>query len=338
MRNISSKFGWRQIAAAALVVMTFVCMQLVAGRAAWWNVVSSVPPLTVLLVPALAALLLIRARRRAFLLVCMLLLLAEVIPRADINFHALRFSKSAAAGSGTDSLKVMDWNTEFWDQTDPPGKLYEFLKASSRDLYILEEYLYNTPDWKPYLIDKRADIEAAFPGYQVVTADQFVIISKYPVKRHILSKSRQALLLTIGVNGKELNAVSIHLEPHVDLGSSIMSKAFWDYVELRHKSRIGGLKEAEAFIDQAGNKPLFVTGDFNTTLLMGSLDKLRSELRDAAKYSGSLFPTTWEAGGHYLWRIDHFLYNPGLSILSYTASPQPELSDHKALLVDLQIK
>lgn len=337
MRNIFSKRNWREVAVVVLVAVVFICLQFVAGHAAWWNVVSSVPPFSVLFLPVLSALLLIRARRKAFLLICTLLLLIVVIPRADINFDALRLSKAAASGDGA-SVKVMDWNTEFWNQGEEPSQMYTFLKESRRDLYILEEYLYNTPDWKPYLIDKRAEIEAAFPGYEVVTEDQFAVISKYPVKRHTLSATKQALLLTLDVGGKELNVVGMHLEPHVDLGNPITTKAFWDYAERRHQSRTIGLEEAQAFIDEVGDKPLFVTGDFNTTLLMGSLDALRSELNDAAKYSGSLFPTTWEVGGHYLWRIDHFLYNPNVKILSYTTSPQPELSDHKALLVNLQIK
>jgi len=233
----------------------------------------------------------------------------------------------------------MNWNTEFWDQSELPGQMYSFLQKSKQDIYILEEYLYlqETPVWKAYSIDKTQEIQAQFPDYHVVTEDQFAIVSKYPVIRHTLSPTKQALWLTFLIDDKPFHVVGVHLEPQVDLGNSILSREFWNFVNLRHESRNSGLDEIEDFISQAGNDPLIVTGDFNTTLLMGSLDALRDQLKDAASYSNQLFPTTWETKGYFGWRIDHFLYNKQVEIQSYQAVTQLALSDHKALKVQLRL-
>ncbi|WP_188594004.1 endonuclease/exonuclease/phosphatase family protein [Paenibacillus silvae] len=339
MRSIFSEFRWKHIVAFGSILVVLICDRFIAGQLPWWNVAASVPPFSILLLPCCIALLAIKAKRKLIIIGCSLIVMLLLIPRADINFHALRLSDTAL-GSDQASIQVMNWNTEFWDQSEPPGQMYRFLQESNQDIYILEEYEYlqEKPVWKPYLIDKHQELQAQFPDYHVVTKDQFAIVSKYPVTQQTLSPTKQVLWLTFLIDNKPFHVVSVHLEPQVDLGHSIISREFWNFVNLRHHSRNEGLDEIEDFIRQAGDEPLIVTGDFNTTLLMGSLDPLRDQLEDAVKYSKQLFPTTWETKGYFGWRIDHFLYNKHVEIQSYQAVAQLELSDHKALKVKLRLK
>lgn len=326
---------WRHVVALVLLIVFAVIHWFVAGNAAWWNVPASVPPPLMLLVPVFVALLAVGARRKLYFALYAVLLLALLAPRLDINLHALSTTARADEAS---ALKVMGWNTYLWDQHDEDADMYAFLKQQEQDIYILQEYEYSE-DWVPYLIDRYDDIEANFPDYHIATAHEYVIISKYPIESYELSASKQSMIARLNVDGKPLSIINVHLRPHVDLGHSLVSPEFWRYVRERHELRERGYREIERLVDEQSGGGVVVTGDFNTTVLMGGLDGLRSSLHDAVKASGELLPVTWKrTDGRFMWRIDWFMYNDNVDVLSYETEVDDLLSDHKAMLIKLQLR
>jgi|GEM_PF-3155464 len=339
------KLRWKHYTVLAVVVISFICSWLIAGRLFWWNVVGSVPTVLLLVLPIVVALLAIKEKRKLFYFLSSFILLLGLLPRIDINLHA--FSASPETDD-PGAIKIMGWNTELWDQIDENDNIYDFIKQQNQDIYVLQEYEYITEDWEPYLIDRSKELRENFPDYQILTEDQFVVISKYPILDYQLSASKQVLLVHLNVNGQPLSIVNVHLRPHVDLGNGPLSPIFWNYVKERYQIRTQGLDEIQQFVTQETDKSLIVTGDFNTTLLMGGLETLRSELSDAVQHSREIVPTTWESkdfvpsswkeNGIFWWRIDHFLYNKKVDVLSYDTRKDTKLSDHKAMLIQLKLK
>lgn len=325
---------WRHIVALTLLVVAAGIHWFVAGKAAWWNVPGSVPPPMMAVVPIGVALLAVGARRKLYFFLYAILLFALIAPRLDINVQAL-FTAKAEETSG---IKVMGWNTYLWDQHDEDNDMYAFMKSHNQDIYILQEYEYSE-NWKPYLIDRYDDIATNFPDYNIATIHEYVIISKYPIESYSLSESKQSMVARVLVDGKPLTIINVHLRPHVDLGHSLISPKFWRYVDERHELRQRGYREIERLVAEESGNGVIVTGDFNTTVLMGGLDGLRAVLDDAVTASRELVPVTWKrTDGRYLWRIDQFMHNRHIDVLSYETVIDDRLSDHKAMLVKLQMR
>ncbi len=326
--------NWRHPVAATILVLSLIVELWIIGKYAWWNVAASVPPMLLTLLPLAMLLLAIRARRKWIFVIYSLLMLLLWFPRMDINLAAPINALNSSEASG---LKVLSWNTEFWDESDQID-MYEFLRSEEQDIYILSEYEYND-NWQPLLIDRYDEIVANFPGYYVTTEYEFVIISKFPVLDYELGASKQVLMARLQVDEQELVIVDVHLRPHVDLGNSMISPVFWDYVYERHERRLQGFEEIKRYVEREHDRPVIVTGDFNTTVLMTDLGEMTGSLHDAARYSDELFPTTWmRPDGRFWWRIDHFLYNDHIKVHSYDTVHDVRVSDHKALVVNLDLK
>lgn len=332
-KRMLSFLNWRHGLAIAILAVSLFLHLWIIGKYAWWNVAGSVPPMLLVILPVLVALLAIRAKRKWIFFVYAILLLFLWFPRMDVNLAAPLNALKSQEASG---VKVLAWNVQFWDQYDEMD-MYEYLREQQQDIYILCEYEYND-NWQPLLIDRYDEIVANFPDYQVITDYEFVIISKYPVTHYELGDSRQVLMARVQVNDKEMSIVNVHLRPHVDLGNSMLSPIFWDYVYERHALRMRGFEEIQRFVEQEQDRPVIVTGDFNTTVLMANVDELTGSLNDAIKHSTQLFPTSWmRPGGRFWWRIDHFFYNDHVEVNAFRTVHDERLSDHKAMLVDLHL-
>ncbi|GIQ70367.1 hypothetical protein DUZ99_15525 [Xylanibacillus composti] len=326
--------NWRHGAALTMLALSLILHVWVIGKYAWWNVAGSVPPMLLMLVPVMAAMLAIRAKRKGVFFLYAALLLLIWFPRMDVNLAAPVNAWKSTDAAG---LKVLSWNTEFWDQYDQID-MYAFLRDQDQDIYILSEYEYND-NWQPLLIDRYDEIVANFPGYHVVTEYEFVIISKYPVMHYELGASKQVMMARVQVEDKELVIVNVHLRPHVDLGNSLISPIFWNYVKERHALRLQGFEEIRRYVEQEQAYPVIVTGDLNTTVLMTDLDEMTGSLNHAIRHSTDLFPTSWaRPGGRFWWRIDHFFYNDHVEVHTYDMIHDVRLSDHKAMVVNLELK
>jgi len=53
-----------------------------------------------------------------------------------------------AAEPPAGAVRVLSWNTEYWDQADTAKDLWEFLKGKDADIYVLQEHLHGS-HWHP---------------------------------------------------------------------------------------------------------------------------------------------------------------------------------------------
>jgi hypothetical protein len=79
--------------------------------------------------------------------------------------------------------------------------------------------------------------------------------------------------------------------------------------------------------------PQYISGDFNTTTSMGSMNGLLRRYQDSFRVARSLVPRTWGIAPLLLWRIDYNLLSPGLVPLSHETIWRQEESDHALLKV-----
>ncbi len=322
----------RHTLALILIAASLIIQWGIVGRYAWWNVPASTPPILLLLLPVLVALLTIGVKTKRYLFLYAFLLLLLWFPKTDLNLAAPLHAMKTAPETG---ISVMSWNTYLWDEYDTE-EMYELLQSKQQDLYILNEHFYKDEENRDvYLTERQQQFEEALPDYEVLTDDQFVILSKYPVIARELAPSRQAMLVKLQVGERELVILNVHLVPHLDLSHSPLSGDFWEANQELYELRQQGFSEIRGMMSMLDpDDGLIVTGTMNTTALMHDLDQEIGSLHDASAKSSSLYPATWKMQGlGYWWQVDHFLHNDKLNVLHYELEEHAGFSDHKAMLV-----
>ncbi|NBI28192.1 endonuclease/exonuclease/phosphatase family protein [Chengkuizengella marina] len=327
------KLNWKHYISILLIITALIFEWFIIGKIYWWNVAASVPSIFLFVLPIIILILSIKEKKKLFFIFSSIILLFIIIPKTDINPYALQVQKDV----DDTAIKVMGWNTDLWDMRDEYDGLYEFLVSMDQDIYILQEYEYSD-NWVPYFIDRFDEIKSHFPDYEILTSNQYVIISKYPIIDHELSETTQVLMAKLDIEGQETTVIDVHIRPHVDLGNSIFTSIFWDYAKVRHILRTKGFREIEDYMAQAEGNPIIVTGDFNTTKFMGGLENISGQLEDTIKYYDKFLTNTWERDGRFLWRIDYFFVNDEIEVLSYDTVTNTKLSDHRAMFVILRLK
>ncbi len=166
----------------------FVLLNLVvSGHWSLWLVFSLVPPLA-LPVGALAALALAvlvpaapgrTAHRRVAIALAVAALLAS-LPQSGL--HPGTLAPWTRDGTPPDGpvVRVVSWNTEYWDQTDDPAAFFGYLRDQHADVYLLQEYLHLVAG-QVVAIDDLARLRAEFPDYRVVVKGELVTLSRLPV-------------------------------------------------------------------------------------------------------------------------------------------------------------
>ncbi|MGB2570629.1 endonuclease/exonuclease/phosphatase family protein [Micromonospora citrea] len=328
--------------------------RLFTGRWWFWLLPDLLPPVAYVLVPGLLALTVPAARLlrrpvpprpRAVVLVAVTLALGLGLPDAGLNRHALSGGEQAAPPA--DAVRVLVWNTGYWDQDDDPEAFLRFLVDQRADVYLLQEHLYwdsaaGLRGARP--APELSRLRAAFPGYAVVARGELLTVSRYPVLARppvgpdaALPAAAEAdfdrvftaakvLRTDLAVGDRVLSAYNVHLPVQLNLAP----RRFLGFVAERDAARRAQLRALEA--DVAANPhPVLVGGDFNTTPAMGDLRPLRDLLRDAADASDAGYPATWPAGRlPALWRLDWTLTSPSVRVHRYDLRPPAGLSDHRA--------
>ncbi|MBP2708416.1 endonuclease/exonuclease/phosphatase family protein [Microbispora sp. RL4-1S] len=323
---------------AAFVVLH----RLLSGRFWLWLVPDMVPPLVYLVVPLLllaAAPAAGRGSRRwcAGLAVVSLALGAG---QSGLDPAALWNGGGPPAPPG--AIRLVSWNTEYWDQGDDPDRFYALLKAQHADVYLLQEYLHWVNDG-PRQVDDLARLRREFPGYEITTAGELVTLSRLPVVSTATVGPARALgpaapwrpvfdlakvLRTdLRVGGSTLSLYNVHIPTQYVLGENPLSSRFYDTLRARAAARDEQFRGLEA--DIAGNRdPLLVAGDFNSTVAMGEMRPLFDRLSVADDASRSLLPASWPAGGPALWKLDWTLTSAA-TVHGYRLLDPGGMSDHR---------
>ncbi|CAM5729853.1 hypothetical protein SBADM41S_02924 [Streptomyces badius] len=135
----AGRWPGRLLLAVAVLWALFVAARaLLSGRWWAWNGLGLAPPVLHLLLPLVLLIpaALIRHRRRAAVGVVLVLLL---LGSWQTGLHPGALLRGTA-GRAPGALKVVNWNTFFWDQDSDTDAFYGYLKSHSADVYLLQEY------------------------------------------------------------------------------------------------------------------------------------------------------------------------------------------------------
>ncbi|HEX2925589.1 MAG TPA: endonuclease/exonuclease/phosphatase family protein [Ruminiclostridium sp.] len=353
---INKKNIHKTVKILALLWLAFVVAHIVlAGRVFFWNFPASMPTFffTVISIVVLIYFILQKKKKAPDILVVIIALVLSVT-QLDV---VLPVKVPKQPGNGDYStVRVMSWNTNMWDQDKNKDSFYSFIKKQNADIYLLQEYLHYQTDkdsGKPYRLcnivpgfplhyahfDDSERIKKEFPGYNFSINNQFVIISRYPIKRSYTDYSEQYTVSDVDINGRNVRFFNVHMLLHMETTNPFKSY-FYDIMHRRYLARVVGFRDLERDTESAA-KDYFIAGDFNSSKAMGVMGRLLKENEDGARYGGQLLPLTYQLNGFKLWRIDYALIpksKDNISFHSYKTINPEGLSDHNPLFLTLDIK
>ncbi|MDI6099386.1 endonuclease/exonuclease/phosphatase family protein [Actinoplanes sp. NEAU-A12] len=315
--------------------------ELLSGRVWWMLLPDLAPPFVFALIPALllggAAIVRGRHGGRAALLA--VVAFALTAGQSGLRLPALGSPGPVPAGA----IRVVSWNTQFWEQDEDPQAFYRYLRSYDADVYLLQEYLYFTDG--PIRIDRLAEVRQWFPGYQIVADSELLTLSRLPIRdsrplaavddaapppagTDFLSYwTTKTLRTDIEVGGGVISFYNVHTPVQLDAERSPLTTRFYTVVQDQAARREASWRALTTDLD--GNPgPVFVAGDFNSTPAMGELDRIR--LDEAALTGGGLYPSTWDARGRGWWRLDHVFTSDDVAVHRYDLHDSLDLSDHRA--------
>lgn len=231
-------------------------------------------------------------------------------------------------------LNITTFNTEYWHSSE--RELLTSINWSKQDIILLQEQLaFNGKSWYP--IDHRQQIKDFAKGYNVASFGEVLTLTKYPIINIKRYGEGTAIRTDLQLEDSVIISVyNVHLPAHIYLPYLSHPTKFLSNV-LENKSRRSFLMD-ELLEDISSNlNPIIVGGDFNTSLAMNSIRRLKNSLNDSFALTHCT-PTygTWVIAPYISWRIDYIFYSKHFSNKGeYCTEPQHNISDHFQLLVKL---
>lgn len=315
--------------------------ELLSGRVWWMLLPDLAPPFVYALVPALliGAAALVRGRHGWRIALLAVVTLALTAGQSGLRVPALGSPGPLPAGA----IRVVSWNTQFWEQAEDPQAFYRYLRSYDADVYLLQEYLYFTD--RPIPIDRLAEVRQWFPGYQIVADSELLTLSRLPIRgsrplaavddaapppagTDFLSYwTTKTLRTDIEVGAGVISFYNVHTPVQLDAERSPFTSRFYTVIQDQAARREASWRALSADLD-ANRGPSFVAGDFNSTPAMGELDRIR--LDRPALTGGGLYPSSWDARGKGWWRLDHVFTSSAVTVHRYELRDSLSLSDHRA--------
>lgn len=340
---------WRRSArflvGASLAWLVFVVVLVTLAERLWpLQMLELAPPVIFLAVPLLllSGIPLLRLLRRRvprsaklWIVLTLVASIAVSAGRTDINIQAL----SAKPAVPTGAVRVVAWNTEYWDQFDEGGldRLYSFLHGQQADIYMLSEHVAFSGRYIRYPLDDRTRLQQAFPNFHMASVGELLTMSKYPIvssrpvgtTRGIPRErsgwtefwSEKALRTDLLVNGRILSVYNLHVPVQVRADMTPIIGPFWSWLKEALPWRQDQYRALERDI-RANPNPVLVAGDFNASPASMGFNWRGQGLHDAMGAGGPLYPVSWpEKSSTFsfprLWRLDWTFVSPGVRVYRY---------------------
>ncbi len=353
---INKKNIHRTVTVLSFLWLAFIILHIIlAGRVFLWNFPASAPTFLFTIISVLLLLyFLFQKKKRVINLVIVLICLILSLTQLDINL--LRETRDTKELENYSPIKVICWNTNMWDQDKDKDKFYSFIKKQNADVYLLQEYLHYKTDednGQPFRlcnivpgfplqfmhVDDSERIKKEFPGYYFSINDQFVIISRFPIKNSYTDYSEQYAVTDVDIKGRNVRFYNVHMLLHIEI-TNPLKPYFYNALYKRFLVRQIGFKDLN--MDLKNEKSdYFVAGDFNSTKAMGVMDNLLKNHIDGVKYSNDILPLSYKLYGFKLWRIDFSLLpkaNDNIRFKTYKTISPENLSDHDPIVLSLDVK
>ncbi|MEU8383111.1 endonuclease/exonuclease/phosphatase family protein [Streptosporangium sp. NPDC048865] len=359
--------GTRLVVTATAGWLLFVVAHLLAsGRTSLWAPLDLMPPFMFAAVPLLVLAVAPLARPVRWRVIPVLVLtLVLGAGSSGINVATLWHTPPPAPPG---AVKVVAWNTEFWDQdwrtsdgTRYSPDFYDYLREMDADVYLLAEYLYvdtsvrdmMSSKWTADMalrIDKLPELRREFPGYEVATSGELITLSRLPVvgQRGLdmtpwLPADQKAIPEVMRSWPTSYTVETLRTDIRVDgkvvsfyntqINQPPLEWRLYDGEargsnQYAHSRREASYRALRADIE-ANDHPVVLAGDLNTTPAMGMLRLLPEKLVDHTGALPSLYPVTYTTGTLELWRIDWVLTTPDVTVHRYEMPGADGLSDHR---------
>lgn len=306
--------------------LVFVALhRILSGRHWLWLLPDLVPPMSYLFVPLVLAAVALLGRQYWTAGVA-------VAATALGTGHSGLNRRRRATGPCTGDIRVLSWNTRYWDQDSPD--LYEFLTAKDADVYVLQERLHGS-HYSPRQAPDLARLRAEFPDHHIAAAGELITLSRFPIvgtprpaadwtaEYHAVKVLRTDLLLGADV----LSVYNVHIPVQYVGTDNLLSREFYARLRDRNTTRKAVFRALHADLASHRNMAL-VTGDFNSTGAMGDLTWLFKNLQCANHAAPRLWPASWPAHGLSLWQLD-WTFTRGVRVHRYEFGDPRGLSDHR---------
>jgi len=314
---------------SVFLLIIFVFQYLLSGKVWFWNIFSVTPPIFFTLI-YLIGLVWVIIKKNIQGLAILLICFPFAIYSSDITFKL--YSDQPSEDSQT--VKVFNWNTEFW-QFEDKAKFFEFLLEQQADVYHLQEHILLNKNGYFIELDDLEEIKSIFKGYTIVKKTEFLTITKLPIVKSFSEGESYYLRVDVQVGRNILSLYNVHMPVHIN--ASILPDIYKFAVDLKHRFDFRN-QEFEKLIQdiKSNNNAFYISGDFNTTKSMGKIHEVLDLGKDAAYAGDNLLNATWSVNNIRLWRIDYNIVHKGLKVISYRELNPGSLSDHWAQLVTIQ--
>jgi endonuclease/exonuclease/phosphatase family metal-dependent hydrolase len=324
------RWGWRTRIVVAMVAawLLFLVLDSLLAHGPWvWAFTDMLPPPAFLVVPVLLGALSFLATRpvRTWLLVTVVVQLVLGFGSSGVNPSALWNSEQPVPAG---AVKVVSWNTMYWEQADDPERFYQFIKSFDADVYLLQEYMYSTDRDAVFdYVDYRDRVEREFPGYRMIVKNELVTLTRLPVVATPRIDAKQVLRVDVRAGDDVISTYNVHLPVHVFMANPFKSKTIND-TRRRVGIRNAQLDTLVANVG-ANTRSSVIAGDFNHSRTQDDVDRMSTVATDALAQNQSLYPTSWNANWWLgMWRLDLAFTTRHASTVRYDFRDPQGMSDH----------
>lgn len=314
---------------SSFITFAFILQTLFAGRVWFWNIFSVIPPISFTLLYLFLLFWIIAKKQRlgvVFLIICLPLALNS----SDLTFKILADNPN----TNISSIKVFNWNTEFWEKENKE-EFFNFLLKQDADVYHLQEHIKLSNGYFIELEDMN-EIRSYFEGYTVIKKTEFLTITRLPIVKSYTEGETYYLRVDVMADDKVLSLYNVHLP--VQINPAILPNIYRFTVDLKHRYDFRNQEYEKLFDDVRSNTNLFyISGDFNTTRAMGKIQDVIALGKDTVHAGNNLFNSSWSMGNLKLWRIDFNIVHSNINVVEYKEVDPLSYSDHWAQKVTIQL-